>query len=159
MFAALDDDEEIDKRLRAEVVGQIHAAAADVAAETIDEAIQQVDIQQVACLSAAMIGEARGMASRRLDEIEKPDFERIKLTKAVTEWLDGSGRGNDAKLRHIFRQRLTQLAAGDQSRILQKRLTGARNMSIYETYMDGNFRILWTEDTQSETVSLGLVIW
>jgi hypothetical protein len=156
MFAELDDDAEAAQRMRDDAVEKLRAAAAGAALEENEEKI--VALQLVSELSAEIISDSTGK-SRRMDEIEKPDFERIKLTKHVTKWLGGVGRGSDVKLRNIFLQRIRQLAAGDKSRILQKKLAGAKNIYIYETYMDGNFRILWTEDTKSDDINLGLVIW
>ncbi|GKY99210.1 hypothetical protein MPSEU_000876400 [Mayamaea pseudoterrestris] len=150
MFATVDHE-------YAEVQRQIQTAALNAAHGKFDE--ESEDLRQISQLSPEMIGDYTGKATRRLDEIVRPDFERIKLTKQVIKWLKGAGRGNDPKLRIIFRQRLRQLAAGDKSRILNKPLMGAKNIRICETYMDGNFRILWTDDTGSKDINLGLVVW
>jgi hypothetical protein len=148
MYAKLDKEDEARQRM----ISKLRAAAVDAAIESRDE--ESESLQQISLLSADMIGDSLGMPTKRLDEVEKLDFDRFKLTLEVTKWLQGAGRGNDAKLRKIFQQRMRQLAAGDKSRILQKKLVGSKNMTIYETYMDGNFRILWTKDSD-----LGMVIW
>lgn len=157
MFADIDQDEEVRQHLRDDAVKKLRSAAVSAAQEKEDEMTDS--LEQVSRLPANMIGDSFGKTTQLLEQIQKPNFDRIKLTKQVTKWLSGGGRGNDAKLRDIFLQRIKQLAAGDRSRILRKRLAGARNMIIYETYMDGNFRILWTEDSSSEGVKLGLVVW
>jgi hypothetical protein len=156
MFAEFDEDDEVRQRMRDDALSKLRTAAADAALEKHED---DEGLDQVARLSADQIGESFGVTTKRLGDVKKPCYERIKLTKQVTKWLSGAGRGNDLKLRDIFLQRMKQLAAGDRSRILQKRLIGSKNMNIYETYMDGNFRILWTEDTESDSIHLGLVIW
>jgi hypothetical protein len=157
MFATVDEEEEDRLRIRDDALSRMNTAAIEVALEKDEEADET--LRRVSQLSVDMIGDSPGTATRRLDEVVRPNFDRIKLTKQVTKWLSGGGRGDDPKLRKIFLQRITQLAAGDRSRILRKRLAGARNMTIYETYMDGNFRILWTDDTDSVDINLGLVVW
>lgn len=49
---------------------------------------------------------------------------------------------------------MQQLAAGERSRILQKRLKGSQS-TIYETYLEqkSGFRILWTEEEDN------IIVW
>jgi hypothetical protein len=71
-----------------------------------------------------------------------PILKRIHLSGDVVKWL----RQGDRKYRDFFIRRMKQLATGESSRILQKRLFGSEN-TIYETYLEqkSGFRILWTE--------------
>lgn len=67
---------------------------------------------------------------------------KIHLSGDVVKWL----RTGDAKYREFFERRMKQLASGDTSRILRKRLQGSTR-TIYEVYLEqkSGFRILWTE--------------
>jgi hypothetical protein len=78
-------------------------------------------------------------------------FDLVKLTKEVMKFL----RVGDSKYREFFIRRIEQLAAGDRSRILAKRLTGS-NAIIYETYLEqkSGHRILWTESSDGS-----LLVW
>lgn len=69
---------------------------------------------------------------------------RLRYTKDSRHWYLTC----DPKYRDFFVRRLYQLQAGDRSRILSKRLTGSKNVTIYETYLEqkSGFRILWTEE-------------
>ncbi|KAL7543061.1 hypothetical protein ACHAXR_012566 [Thalassiosira sp. AJA248-18] len=60
----------------------------------------------------------------------------------------------DQKYKSFFIRRMQQLANGERSRILQKRLVGSCS-TIYETYLEqkSGFRILWTEE------DCDIVIW
>jgi hypothetical protein len=71
-----------------------------------------------------------------------PILKRIHLSGDVVKWL----RQGDRKYRDFFIRRMKQLATGETSRILQKRLVGSEH-TIYETYLEqkSGFRILWTE--------------
>jgi hypothetical protein len=64
-------------------------------------------------------------------------------------------RVGDSKYREFFIRRIEQLATGDRSRILAKRLTGS-NSIIYETYLEqkSGHRILWTESSDGS-----LLVW
>ena len=75
----------------------------------------------------------------------------IKFTSDVVKWL----RRADSKYREFFVRRIEQLASGQRSRILNKRLTGCKT-TIYETYLEqkSGHRILWTEGKD-----LSLLIW
>jgi UvrD/REP helicase N-terminal domain len=68
---------------------------------------------------------------------------RVCLTTDVLKWC----RTSDAKYLGFFLRRIEQLASGERSRILAKRLKGCFNAAIFETYLEqktGN-RVLWTE--------------
>jgi hypothetical protein len=88
----------------------------------------------------------------KLRDIEKERYGRIELTPHAKKWFYGSA---DPKYRSFFIRRLKQLSRGDRSRILQKRLTGSKKNTIYETYLEqkSGFRILWTENGQD------ILIW
>ncbi|GFH43984.1 P-loop containing nucleoside triphosphate hydrolase protein [Chaetoceros tenuissimus] len=68
---------------------------------------------------------------------------KIHLTADTEKWL----RTCDSKYRDFFIRRIKQLASGDTSRILRKRLKGSTR-TIYEVYLEqkSGFRILWTEE-------------
>jgi hypothetical protein len=84
-------------------------------------------------------------------EIEQEEFEsigsllgvctKIQLTGDVVKWL----RQIDPKYREFFVRRLQQLASGDKSRILAKRLKGSKS-TIFETYLEqkSGHRIMWS---------------
>ena len=78
----------------------------------------------------------------------------IKLTKEVLKWIKAS----DEKYKSFFIRRIGQLAAGDQSRILRKSLTGCK-MAIYESYLEqkSGQRILWTEFRENN--ASGILVW
>lgn len=69
-------------------------------------------------------------------------FELVSLTEDALKWYKGA----DGRYADLFVKRITQLASGQRSRILQKHLVGSRH-HIYETYLDqaSAQRILWTE--------------
>lgn len=77
---------------------------------------------------------------------------KILVTNEVEKWRQKSG---DRRYVEFFARRMRQLASGDRSRILNKRLTGSKT-TIYETYLEqkSGFRILWTEQDH-ETI----LIW
>lgn len=89
----------------------------------------------------------------KLDDAPR-DYSNIKLTDDVVKWW--CNRRTPKSFKEYFIRRLKQLAAGDRSRILNKRLTGSKNTTIFETYLEqkSGFRILWTEDSKR-----GLLIW
>ena len=66
----------------------------------------------------------------------------IQYTSHVEKWLKAQ-QGNVYK--DFFVRRMRQLANGDKSRILAKRLSGSKT-TIYETYLEqkSGMRILWT---------------
>mmetsp|Transcript_31447 Transcript_31447/g.75881 ORF Transcript_31447/g.75881 Transcript_31447/m.75881 type:complete len:2497 (-) Transcript_31447:208-7698(-) len=68
----------------------------------------------------------------------------IQYTPHIVKWL----KQGDPKYRDFFVRRITQLAQGERSRILAKRLKGSKVVTIYETYLEqkSGFRILWTEE-------------
>ena len=78
----------------------------------------------------------------QLEDVQLPPLENVQWTDAVQKWF----LRQDAKYRGFFIRRLEQLASGERSRILSKRLTGCRH-HIYETYLDQATaqRVLWTE--------------
>ena len=83
-------------------------------------------------------------------------LESIKLTSDVLKWY----RHADSKISELFLCRLQQLAAGDRSKILSKRLVGSKNFAIFETYLDQGHsaqRILFTETRES--IGNGILIW
>jgi len=98
----------------------------------------------------ALLGHHRQPSTQLL--AEPVHFARIKLTSDVVKWL----RRGDNKYLDFFVRRMKQLAAGDRSRILAKRLTGSKTL-IYETYLEqkSGYRILWTESEADGS----LLIW
>ena len=76
--------------------------------------------------------------------------EKFQVTSHVVKFL----KTGDPLYRSFFVRRMHQLAKGDRSRILQKRLKGSKS-AIYETYLEqkSGFRILWTEENET------IVIW
>ena len=96
--------------------------------------------------------DANCVASNKASDVWQPtcNVKSIKMTKEVVKWL----RQGDNKYREFFVRRIEQLAAGERSRILAKRLTGCET-TIYETYLEqkSGHRILWTESGNS------LLIW
>ncbi|KAL7550282.1 hypothetical protein ACHAWF_013521 [Thalassiosira exigua] len=74
----------------------------------------------------------------------------FQITSHVVKFL----KKGDPKYRSFFIRRMKQLANGDRSRILQKRLKGSK-ATIYESYLEqkSGFRILWTEEGNT------IVIW
>jgi len=80
----------------------------------------------------------------------KASWLAFKLTSHVVKFL----KRGDPKYKAFFVRRMQQLADGERSRILQKRLKGSQS-TIYETYLEqkSGFRILWTEEGDN------IVIW
>lgn len=74
----------------------------------------------------------------------------FQVTSHVVKFL----KTGDPLYRSFFVRRMQQLASGDRSRILQKRLKGSQS-TIYETYLEqkSGFRILWTEEGNT------IVVW
>eukprot|EP00956_Cyclotella_meneghiniana_P013913 scaffold20482_cov23-Cyclotella_meneghiniana.AAC.4 len=72
------------------------------------------------------------------------------VTSHVVKFL----KSGDPLYRSFFVRRMQQLANGDRSRILQKRLKGSQS-AIFETYLEqkSGFRILWTEEADT------IVVW
>lgn len=77
------------------------------------------------------------------DDESREIVRKIHLTADTEKWL----RTCDSKYRDFFIRRIKQLASGDTSRILRKRLKGSTR-TIYEVYLEqkSGFRILWTEE-------------
>jgi hypothetical protein len=75
---------------------------------------------------------------------------KFQITSHVVKFL----KSGDPLYRSFFVRRMRQLANGDRSRILQKRLKGSQT-TIFETYLEqkSGFRILWTEESDT------IVIW
>jgi hypothetical protein len=91
--------------------------------------------------------------AKKTNKHPRPVFEmkrQIQMTSSVVKWL----RQSDTKYREFFVRRMEQLASGDRSRILAKRLKGSKG-TIYETYLEqkSGFRILWREEGDT------LLIW
>ena len=106
-----------------------------------------------------VIIDGRGTKSH-MEEVYALAFERFKITKEVRKWWEHG----DPKYKEFFLRRLRQLAAGDRSRILQKKLTGSRKTTIFETYLEqkSGFRILWTEAAEAEQEDsrrTGILVW
>lgn len=74
----------------------------------------------------------------------------FQVTSHVVKFL----KSGDPLYRSFFVRRMQQLANGDRSRILQKRLKGSKS-AIYETYLEqkSGFRILWTEEGET------IIVW
>ena len=74
----------------------------------------------------------------------------FRVTSHVVKFL----KSGDPLYRSFFVRRMRQLANGDRSKILQKRLKGSKS-AIYETYLEqkSGFRILWTEEGET------IVVW
>jgi hypothetical protein len=67
-------------------------------------------------------------------------LENIELSNSVVKWFTGA----DAVHRELFSKRLVQLADGQRSYALSKRLQGS-SYPLYETKLDRGVRILWTK--------------
>jgi len=78
-----------------------------------------------------------------------PVLKHIHLNGDVVKWL----RQGDRKYRDFFIRRMKQLATGENSRILQKRLFGSEN-TIYETYLEqkSGYRILVSKVASSSSL-------
>lgn len=76
--------------------------------------------------------------------------DKFQITSHVVKFL----KSGDPLYRSFFVRRMQQLANGDRSRILQKRLKGSQS-TIFETYLEqkSGFRILWTEESDT------IIIW
>ena len=84
-------------------------------------------------------------------------LESIKITADVVKWY----RNADPRLSELFLCRLRQLAAGDRSKILSKRLVGSKTFAIFETYLDQAHtaqRIVFTEIRERNGLA-GILIW
>jgi hypothetical protein len=122
--------------------------------EATTQALSGVDEQGYAACDYVIPDEDKNPAGEfEASSTQQPtaNFSRIKLTKAVVKWL----RQGDNKYREFFVRRMKQLAAGDRSRILAKRLAGSKTI-IFETYLEqkSGHRIIWTEG-----VDQSLLIW
>ena len=101
----------------------------------------------------------REMGDNTSTQVQAVDMERlgsIKLTSDVLKWY----RKADRKISELFLCRLHQLAAGERSRILSKRLVGSKNFAIFETYLDQGHsaqRILFTEVREPQ--GNAILIW
>jgi AAA domain len=149
-----DDECDEDKLLREETENILaSAASAAVRVENDEILFVDPDIEDDNCIID------RGGIKSHVDfaNLSTLVFDRFKLTKAVRKWW----KQGDKKLKGYFVRRLRQLAAGDRSRILQKRLARTKRMTIFETYLEqkSGFRILWTEAVDSSKDRFGIIIW
>lgn len=90
-----------------------------------------------------------------LDIVEGPlDDTASWLTFQMTSHVVKFLKQGDPKYKIFFVRRMQQLASGERSRILQKRLKGSKS-TIFETYLEqkSGFRILWTQEGGS------IVVW
>ena len=93
-----------------------------------------------------------------VEEIVLPDLENIMLTAHVIRWF--RGKATETHHRKVFCRRMEQLANGERSRILSKRLTGSKH-TIFESYFEmtgAGRRILWTECMDEGGVP-SILIW
>jgi hypothetical protein len=70
----------------------------------------------------------------------QPSLENIELSSSALKWFEFA----DLSLREIFLKRVTQLADGQRSYALSKRLKHC-SYPVYETKLDKGMRILWTK--------------
>lgn len=80
---------------------------------------------------------------------------RVFLTNAVLKWC----RASDPTYVGFFVRRIQQLASGQRSRILAKRLTGCFKATIFETYLEqkSGHRIIWTVEALGEVLVWNVV--
>uniref|UniRef100_A0A7S3MCI7 DNA helicase n=1 Tax=Spumella elongata TaxID=89044 RepID=A0A7S3MCI7_9STRA len=81
----------------------------------------------------------------------------VELSISVKKWLERQ----DERYRVMFQNRITQLAAGQRSYALSKRLKHC-SFPVYETKLDAGQRILWTQvDREEEDNSCvtTLIVW
>mmetsp|Transcript_16444 Transcript_16444/g.38138 ORF Transcript_16444/g.38138 Transcript_16444/m.38138 type:complete len:2423 (+) Transcript_16444:381-7649(+) len=78
-----------------------------------------------------------------------PSWTSFQMTSHVVKFL----KNGDPQYRRFLVRRLHQLATGESSRILKKRLKGCRT-PIFETYLEqkSGFRILWTEEGSTKVI-------
>jgi hypothetical protein len=76
-----------------------------------------------------------------IDSLTAPKVNRIQLTADALKWLR---KQKDEKYRLLFTSRLEQLAQGDRSYCLSKRLKGS-SRHVIETKLDAGQRIIWTQ--------------
>ena len=90
-------------------------------------------------------------------QLQPPDHDNIRLTDNTLKWFERYMK-HDSHFCEMFVKRIDQLARGERSRILQKRLTGSKH-AIFETYLDMKvaLRILWTECWENQKLSL--LVW
>ena len=92
-------------------------------------------------------------SAKRVEVFEKVEYitpvHSILITDSVTKWLDRS----DVRLSEIFAKRVEQLASGQRSYALCKRLMGSTR-PIFESKLDAGQRILWTLLRQGEKQSI-----
>ena len=129
-FNDIDEMKETDEKL----TDAMTAAMQGLNDRNID---QEFDVKEI-----VREGASNGGSNKRRSSAPAPVLKRIHLSGDVVKWL----RQGDRKYRDFFIRRMKQLATGESSRILQKRLFGSEN-TIYETYLEqkSGFRILWTE--------------
>ena len=82
----------------------------------------------------------------------------VDLSQSVKKWLEKA----DEKYRNIFKRRIYQLATGQRSYALSKKLKHI-NMPIYETKLDVGQRILWSQilriNIENDSKTVTLMIW
>lgn len=149
----VEDDPEIDPESLRETVARLDAATASslVYKGDLPDDVTEISEGGVPDDEDIIVNRSGVKTTMQASEGLKPEYDRIRFTKDVVKWRDAC----DPRFRMYFERRIRQLALGDRSRILSKRLTGSKNTTIYETYLEqkSGFRILWTEDQK------GLLIW
>lgn len=151
------DDDDENERLRAETASRLDSAiSAAIRAEEEEIIFIDPDIADDNCI-IDRVGVKTYVDFDNFSNLELV-FDRYKLTKEVRKWWTTQG---DNKFKDFFVRRLRQLAAGDRSRILRKRLTGSKKTTIFETYLEqkSGFRILWTEAADDSDDRSGIIIW
>ena len=73
----------------------------------------------------------------------------VDFTQSTLKWLEGA----DQRYRAMFQSRVAQLAEGDRSYALSKRLRGC-DYPVFETKLDAGQRLLWTQFRRGGAVSI-----
>lgn len=84
------------------------------------------------------------------DILQLPACDNVIISENAKRWFE-KHKKRDSRYCRFFIKRLRQLADGERSRILQKRLEGGKH-TIFETYLEQKcaLRVLWTECWESK---------
>jgi hypothetical protein len=116
----------------------ITVAGALTSAESIaDESNEDDDREEQGDFSALSINSQQH--KRHHAYMDALPTDTIELSQSTLKWLDKA----DGKYRKLFCRRLEQLASGERSYALSKRLKHCQH-PIYETKLDAGQRVLWT---------------
>lgn len=150
---SLQGSDEIDQELvrlnedreRAQAAGQEDQVRE--ADDLLDELEAKNDADQDGFIADDHVYEQYGNSMQDAEDVlQLPQTENIILSENAKAWFE-KYKKKDSTYCKIFIKRIQQLAAGERSRILQKRLKGGERHAIFETYLEQKtaLRILWTE--------------